>query len=497
MAHASVFTTDIAGPKGDLLFAGNGNAVLTGGIGHDTIYGWGNNDTLTAGTGSAQIYAEDARDVLTGGAGNDTLNGFGANETMVGGSGNNTFIINNATDVVTQQPHTGNDTVLSSVSYVQPENVQNLTLTGSANLIATGNDQAGVLTGNAGNDTLIAGSGNDTLVAGSGIDTLIGGVGDDTFVVNNTQDVIRMAEGTLIGTVDSSVSYTLPTGANVLHLAGQRHRTGVANNGDDLLTANGGRDTLVGGSGMDVLEGGAGGDVLIDHKGPAVLLGGVGATTMNVRTEDVSFLGAGYGRTTITIRALGTVVGFNRGEGVLTFQGHTVGSVLSLGGGIREGALRFTKQGQNLVLRAGGKDRITLRGWYAAPAELVSTLQIIEGARADYAPDSPDELVNHKVVIFNFGRLVTAFNQARAAQPGLTSWTLSHGFVAAYQGGSDTAAIGGDLAYYFGLGGHLTGMEMRAVRAVLLSPRFGTGLQTIHPWAAVSAPGPFSGPILP
>jgi Ca2+-binding RTX toxin-like protein len=69
--------------------------------------------------------------------------------------------------------------------------LENLTLTGSANLSGSGNDLANVLNGNAGsnvlsgaagNDTMRGGAGNDVLRGGAGNDILTGGTGRDTFV---------------------------------------------------------------------------------------------------------------------------------------------------------------------------------------------------------------------------------------------------------------------------------------------------------------------------
>ena len=58
---------------------------------------------------------------------------------MIGGLGNDTYVVDNAGDVVTEALNEGTDTVQSSVSYTLGANVENLTLTGSADINGTGN----------------------------------------------------------------------------------------------------------------------------------------------------------------------------------------------------------------------------------------------------------------------------------------------------------------------------------------------------------------------
>src|SRR6185503_16672355 len=117
-------------------------------------------------------------DTLVGRGGNDILNGGAGADTMQGGAGNDTYLVDNVGDVVTEALNEGTDLVQSSVSFTLGANVENLTLTGTANL--NGNGDANVLTGN---------SGNNTLDGGAGADTMVGGDGNDTYVVDNAGDV--------------------------------------------------------------------------------------------------------------------------------------------------------------------------------------------------------------------------------------------------------------------------------------------------------------------
>jgi Ca2+-binding RTX toxin-like protein len=111
-------------------------------------------------------------------------------DRLTGSAANNVYIVDNASDLIAETLNGGIDTVRSSVSYILPANVENLTLSGSAAINGTGNALANTITGNgaanilngaAGADRLIGGGGNDRLIGGLGNDTLSGGLGADIF----------------------------------------------------------------------------------------------------------------------------------------------------------------------------------------------------------------------------------------------------------------------------------------------------------------------------
>jgi serralysin len=154
----------------NILTGNNGNNVLDGGSGGDTLLGGAGTDSLLGGAGA---------DTLDGGADADTLDGGAGADTMRGGGGDDTYVVDSANDTIDESVagSSGTDTVQSSINFSLANAAQvlgtfeNLTLTGTNNISATGNAANNMLVGNAGNNLLNGGTGNDSLTGGLGADT--------------------------------------------------------------------------------------------------------------------------------------------------------------------------------------------------------------------------------------------------------------------------------------------------------------------------------------
>jgi len=114
--------------------------------------------------GDDQLFGGEDNDRLLGGAGNDFLDGGTGTDQLYGGAGDDTYVVDNVTDVVHELAKEGTDTVLSSVDWTLVSTVENLTLTGTGAINATGSYQANTITGNSSNNVLTGGAGNDTYV---------------------------------------------------------------------------------------------------------------------------------------------------------------------------------------------------------------------------------------------------------------------------------------------------------------------------------------------
>jgi Ca2+-binding RTX toxin-like protein len=441
------------------------NLTLTG---TGAISGTGNNlnNSLTGNS---------ANNTLTGGAGNDRLDGGNGADTMAGGTGNDTYVVNATGDIVTENLNEGTDNVESGISYTLGANLESLTLTGTSAIAGTGNTLNNTLIGNSANNTLTGGAGNDRLDGGGGSDTMAGGIGNDIFVVNATGDIVteNASEGT--DAVESSITYTLGVNLENLTLTGGSAINGTGNTLANLMTGNNANNTLNGGSGNDILQGGAGADTLTDTSGNALFNGGVGNDILTGGSGKEIYIG-GAGNDSITTGSGVDVIAFNRGDGMDTVAASAgLDNTISIGGGVRYQDLSLSKSGNNLVLNTGAGEGVTLANWYTATTNRsVLNLQVIAEAIAEFDATSSNTLLNNKVERFNFGGLVNRFDAARTANPTISSWALTNALLDFHLGGSDSAAIGGDLAYQYGKQGGLANVGSTGAQNVLANSQLGT-----------------------
>ena len=221
--YAYPFDTNLLGWEGDdVLYGGPGNDLLSGWTGTDRLYGGNGNDTYSIDSGVDLIYENEGEGVDTvkvlytgytlpdnvenliidnhagdaGGIGNaldnqiqgndfdNIIDGLAGADLMIGGEGNDTYYVDNLGDEVIDG--TGNDKVYSSVGYVLPDSVEDLYLTGTANINGTGNAQDNHIYGNSGANIVDGGAGNDTLDGGNGNDIYMFGSGYGNDIINNS-----------------------------------------------------------------------------------------------------------------------------------------------------------------------------------------------------------------------------------------------------------------------------------------------------------------------
>ena len=241
------------GAGNDLIWAGNGNQNLTGGLGTDTVM---YNENFSSDVAVIISLALQGQSQATG-QGTWTLNGFenliGGNgeDTLTGDTGNNVIGGSGGADILVGGA--GNDTL-----YGDGEITYDSHGTGLSGPIITVPDAVAVFGGVSGNDLVEGGLGNDTLDGGGGIDTA-------TYAHASGGVTVSLTSGTSNGADGSD------TLVNIENLIGSAF--------NDTLTGNAGANRLDGGAGNDSIQGGAGDDVLIGGDGADTLDGGTGINT--------------------------------------------------------------------------------------------------------------------------------------------------------------------------------------------------------------------------
>jgi Ca2+-binding RTX toxin-like protein len=356
IAHGVTVENAIGGTGNDSIIGNSSDNILDGGSGNDTLIGGSGNDTyiidgsdtitedtdegtdtvlssvtyilasnlenltLTGsssinGTGNSlnnMIIGNGASNRLNGGAGGDTLDGGVGIDTLIGGTGDDTYFTDGS-DELTEVANGGTDTVKSSVSNtLWSAFIENLTLTGSADIAGSGNSLDNIITGNIGKNSLFGNLGNDTLDGGGGNDTLVGGDGNDTYITDGGDWITGEGADQGTDTVQSSVSYTLGTNLAVIEnltLIGVGSINGTGDALNNVITGNGAANSLDGGTGTDTLYGGLGDDTYITDGGDFI---GEGVNEGNDRVW--SYVSYSLGTNIETLKLLGNAAIGNGNE---------------------------------------------------------------------------------------------------------------------------------------------------------------------------------------
>ena len=316
----------------DVLMGGGGDDTLLGGAGNDELDGGDGIDQMQGASGDDRYYVDSSADTAIEQAGqgydvvestsdfalsghveklilvegssavagtgdqgdneiignslHNRLDGGAGADVLTGGEGNDTYVVDEIGDVVVELTDQGTDTAESSIDYTLGATLENLVLTGTANIDGTGND---------GDNALVGNSGDNRLDGGLGGDDMHGGAGDDYFINDTNQDWIFEYEGEGTDTVERRYETNLVLSDNVENLIlVEDIKTGNGNELDNTITGNSGSNTLGGWDGDDVLHGLDGDDSLFGGAGSDVLMGGNGNDYLD-GDEGVDHLEGGAG----------------------------------------------------------------------------------------------------------------------------------------------------------------------------------------------------------
>lgn len=304
------FYVSLSAPTNAVLIPGQNVATVTISDGWSVTGANGSTFTLPAGvenltlTGTTNINGTGnaGSNKIRGNSGNNRLAGggfsqFSIGDELIGGLGNDTYVVSKAsysdsTPTITENTNEGTDTVefastATSDSYFLGDNLENLTLKGTGNHSAFGNDLNNVISGNSGSNYMDGNGGIDTV-------SYVGAPGP-TGVTVTLSDFGGSASG---WGNDSLYEFENIIGSQF----------------NDTLTGNGANNVISGNRGKDLITGNGGSDKFDYRTLSHSLLSGfdriadfnanAGGDSFLVATARAGFLNAGQVSTLVSDAAL-------------------------------------------------------------------------------------------------------------------------------------------------------------------------------------------------
>src|SRR5262249_580093 len=158
--------------------------------------------------------------------------------------GDDTYFVDNPNDQVVEFTGGGTDIAESSVSYTLPDYVEQLVLTGNADINGTGNQLK---------NTIIGNDGANLIDGGGGVDPMVGAAGKGTYFVNKKADLVVEDPDGGDDTILSAVSYALSANTETLVLTGSKAINGTGNELGNVVIGNDAANALDGSGGADTL----------------------------------------------------------------------------------------------------------------------------------------------------------------------------------------------------------------------------------------------------
>lgn len=351
-------TTDDTTGDADNITTGDGDTVVIGGVGGDTIVAGDGAHAILGDAGSFDADGILTSDV-TGGDGDDHVTaGSGGSHVILGG-GADTAIIANGPNRVLGDYGTNNWTGVETLSSLSS------TLGGDDDITTgTGHD---VVFGGAGGDTIDADEGNNIVLGDSGSwsangvltsdwlaedgdDDVTTGWGHDRVILGGGADIADLGDGNNrvlgdSGTNNWTTNDVLSTSTN-------------AEGGADDITTGSGQDMIAGGQDGDTIDAGDGNNTVLGDQGNITLASGIitaiSEDTVNGGADNIT---TGTGRDVVLGGLLGDTIGSGDGDDIILGD---LGRVSDAGAGL--GTIRTLvgepKTGDDIIASGTGDDLI-------------------------------------------------------------------------------------------------------------------------------------------